>query len=69
MFIRSGISYNLSSFIKIRQLRGNKSNRFAYQSVNPSTSSGLILKATNSKAVSPADVVHVGTAAVEVEEA
>ena len=47
----------------------NKSNRCANQSVNPSTSSGLVLKATNSESVRSADGAHGGIAAMEVEVA
>ncbi len=44
-----------------------KSNRCANQSVNPSTSSGLVLQATDSKAARSVVVVHAGIAAAEVQ--
>ena len=45
----------------------NKSNRCANQSVNPSTSSGLVLKATNRKGVRTVVGVHGGKAASDVQ--
>ena len=51
----------------------NKSNRFANQSGNPSTTLtlrlGLILEATHRPSACSVVVVHVGIAAAEAEEA
>ncbi len=46
-----------------------KSNRCANQSVNPSTSSGLVLKAAHREAERSVVDAHVGIAAVEAEVA